>query len=129
MASDDYDLAAVPPEGRARELWLQHAAGFILFQDVRDYARAEMRDGLPPEAREAALKAIDDALYGLMMVADGVSGSLRGERGAVRLALSARLMGPDGENLQSLDLAEGDGMCMGFHGWREGDFGRDPVVS
>jgi len=28
----------------------------------------------------------------------------------------------------SLDLARGDGFCMGYHGWLEGDFGKDPVA-
>ena len=33
-----YKLTNPPNETRARELWLQHAAGFILFQDMRKYA-------------------------------------------------------------------------------------------
>ena len=28
----------------------------------------------------------------------------------------------------AIDLREGDGMCMGYHGWREGDFGKHPVA-
>ena len=128
MASDDHELALPPPEGRARELWLQHAAGFILFRDIRDYARGEIDPNLGNEAREAAEKAIDDALYGLMTVVDGVAGELSGHGHAVRLSLTARLVDDAGAPLTTLDLAEGDGMCMGFHGWREDDFGRDPVV-
>jgi hypothetical protein len=37
----------------------------------------------------------------------------------------------DGDSQQTIsdcDLADGDGMCMGFHGWRDGDFGQNPVV-
>jgi len=33
-----YTLTNPPAEERRRELWLQHAAGFILFQDMRKYA-------------------------------------------------------------------------------------------
>ena len=28
-----------------------------------------------------------------------------------------------------LELSDGDGMCMGYHGWLEGDFGEDPVAA
>jgi hypothetical protein len=34
----------------------------------------------------------------------------------------------DGQLVESLDLRDGDGMCMGYHGWIDGDFGSDPVV-
>lgn len=129
MATYDHELAAPPPEGRARELWLQHAAGFILFEDARDYARQEIDPHLDASAREAAEKAIDDALYGLMMIVDGVSGGLSGNGHAVRLSLTARLLDDQGQSVSGLDLAEGDGVCMGFHGWKEGDFGRDPVTT
>lgn len=42
IASDEFTLAPVPPERRERDLWLQHAAGFVLFEDVRNYARDEV---------------------------------------------------------------------------------------
>jgi hypothetical protein len=28
--------------------------------------------------------------------------------------------------IDEIDLQDGDGMCMGIHGWREGDFGEHP---
>jgi hypothetical protein len=74
MATEQYTLANPPSEPRARELWLQHAAGFILFEDVRKYALERIDSNLSPEAIGAAQKAVDDALYGLMMIVDGVSG-------------------------------------------------------
>jgi hypothetical protein len=30
--------------------------------------------------------------------------------------------------VEQLDLFEGDGMCMGHRDWKEGDWGKDPVV-
>ena len=38
MATWQHQLVDPPTEPRARELWLQHAAGFIIFEDVRRYA-------------------------------------------------------------------------------------------
>ena len=31
-------LALPPLDDRSRELWIQHAAGFIIFRDMKDYA-------------------------------------------------------------------------------------------
>jgi len=129
MASHEFELSPPPPPGRDRELWLQHAAGFILFEDVRAYAASRLSPDLSEESREAALGAIDEALYGLMVL-DGVSGALRNQQYSVSLQVVSRLMehGPDRSTVEQLDLAEGDGMCMGFHGWKEGDFGKVPVA-
>ncbi len=127
MATSDFELAEPPEDARERELWLQHAAGFILFEDVRRYAVARVDPSLGPAAKAAALKAIDDAVYGLMMVIDGVTGALRHADLSVSLSVSVRLE-RDEEAIQQLDLFEGDGACMGFHSWREGDFGKHPVV-
>ncbi len=120
-------LAPPPPAGRTRELWLQHVAGAILFADVRDYARSRLDPKLDAHAREAATRAIDDALYGVMMVADGVTGGLANEMHRVALSISVRLE-EKGKVLERLDLADGDGVCMAFHGWKEGDFGTSPVL-
>jgi hypothetical protein len=38
MATYHFKLSDPPSTSRKRELWLQHGIGFILFQDVRDYA-------------------------------------------------------------------------------------------
>ena len=99
----------------------------ILIQDSRGYARARLPESLSASERAAAIAAIDDALYGLMMVADGVTGGLRNDRYDVAVTVHARLR-RDGEVLSEMDLAGGDGMCMGFHGWLAGDFGDAPVL-
>jgi len=119
-------LLSAPPTGdRARELWLQHAAGFVLFRDIRAYAMGRLDPNLDKRTREVAVRAIDDALYGLMMVADGVTGALRNGAEAVELSLVATFHDREGCVAQ-LNLCEGDGMCMGFHGWMNGDFGANP---
>lgn len=123
MATSNYHLMPPPPAGRGRDLWLQHAAGLILFEDVRGYARERVDRGLDEVALQASFKAIDDVLYGLMMVMDGVTGQLTNGSETVRLTVNAELE-LKGALIQALNLRdEGDGMCMGFHGWLEGDYG------
>lgn len=131
MASHEYTLAAPPTEARARELWLQHAVGFILFEDVRRYALERIDPKLGARARAAVEKGIDDALYGLMMVLDGVTGQLTSATHEVALKVVARLTkagAPKAPPLYELDLFAGDGMCMGYHFWREGNFGEHAVA-
>lgn len=130
MAASEHELSAVPKDKRARELWIQHAAGFILFEDARGYARQQIDPRLSPEARAAVEKGIDDALYGLMMIADGVSGRLSNAANEVHLAMLVRHVRQradgDSEVVEEVDLAYGDGMCMGMAGWVQGDFGAHP---
>lgn len=127
MASFDFNLSEPPSDSRQRELWLQHAIGFILFQDVRDYALQQIDASLKDDEKPAAIKAINDAVYGLMMVLDGVTGSLSNESRRVNLRVLAELVDVEtDEVVESLDLMDGDGMCMGYHGWIENDFGDAP---
>lgn len=132
MATWQYELSNPPTEPRARELWLQHAAGFILFEDVRRYAMERIDLALPDDARAAVQQGIDDALYGLMMVIEGVTGGLSNPSHTVYIDFIARLAARgdsgDGSVLSEVDLRQGDGMCMGYHGWLEGDFGEHPVA-
>lgn len=129
MASWQLKLLEPPNGDRAVELWLQHAVGRILFEDVRGYAIDQIERTLSTEACAAAKKGIDDALYGLMMVLDGVTGALANETQRVELAVQARLVNRSPEEVVvELDLKEGDGMCMGYHGWLEGNYGEDAVA-
>jgi hypothetical protein len=129
----EYELANPPTSKRGLELWLQHAAGFILFEDVRGYAVECIEKDLPPKARAAAMKGVDDALYGLMMVLDGVAGSIGNGRMQVKLRVAVQLLKERESGrervLGEVDLAAGDGMCMGYVGWLEGDFGEAPVAT
>jgi hypothetical protein len=129
VATEQLELQAPPSNERALELWLQHAAGLILVEDVRSYAFSQVDPSLSEEARAAARKAIDDALYGLMMVIDGVSGSLRSREHSVELSVRVKLSDCDGVVLSDQDLREGDGMCMGYHGWLAGDYGDHLVAT
>lgn len=128
MSTYQHVLAPPPSDARTRELWLQHAAGFIMFEDARKYAIEQLPRSLDAPAREAALNAIDNTLYGMMMIVEGVTGTLRNGEHTVYLQLIVRLDTVSGEPIEQLDLGQGDGPCMGFHGWRDGDFGKARVV-
>jgi hypothetical protein len=132
MAAWQHELVDPPAEARARELWLQHAAGFIVFEDVRRYAMERIDPALTDEARAAVQKGIDDTVYGLMMVIDGVSGAISNSSRAVYIDFIARLATRDdseaGGVLSEIDLRQSDGMCIGYHGWLAGNFGKDPLA-
>jgi hypothetical protein len=130
MATFEYKLADAPVEPRARELWLQHAAGFIVFEDVRRYAMERIDPTIEGEARAAVQKGIDDAVYGLMMMIDGVSGRLSNASHNLNINFIVRLTtsSDEGKVESEVDLRQGDGMCMGYHGWLEGNFGKTPVA-
>jgi hypothetical protein len=118
-------LAEVPAEPRALELWAQHAAGMILFERARAAGIAAIDPELPEEHRRQAERAVDATMYALMMLIDGVSGGIANEERAVGLRFLVEIR-EGGRVTYSLDLSEGDGMCMGFHGWREGTSGSSP---
>ena len=119
-----FTLTNPPNDERARELWLQHAAGFILFQDIRKYAIDPIPGNTNENIKELIVKGIDDAVYGLMMIMDGVSGHLKNDKYAISIENIIKLKS-NGETIQEINTLDGDGMCMGFHGWKENDFG-DP---
>jgi hypothetical protein len=123
----NFALASPPEEPRALELWMQHAAGFILFERVRAAGLAILRSDVPNEVRSAVELAVDATLYALMSQMDGVSEGLGGNGHEIELTFGVTLRRGE-ETLSSVDLREGDGMCMGFHGWVDGDFGDDAVV-
>lgn len=130
MEPGDALLASPPTEPRALELWMQHGAGFILVKNIRDYARERIDSTLDSAARDASLKAIDDALYGLMMIIEGIPAPFQNESERLELEMRVRLSRRLGDiEIASLSLAQGDGMCMGYHGWIEGDFGDQPLTA
>lgn len=129
MSSSKLELQPHPEEPRSLELWLQHASGRILFEDMRNYALERLQPNATPDVRAAAVKAVDDAVYGLMMLIDGVSGAISNDTHTVELSVTVRLRDRKTKGvIAELDLSEGDGMCMGYHDWIDGHFGEDLVA-
>jgi hypothetical protein len=123
----DLELAEPPKGERAFELWVQHAAGRILFERVRAAGLASIDPTRSAEARHEAERAVDATMYALMMLVDGASGGIANAERGIALRLVVDVIERD-RTAYSLDLSKGDGMCMGFHGWREGDFGDAPIT-
>jgi hypothetical protein len=123
----DFTLAPPPTEPRALELWMQHAAGFILFERVRAAGLATLAAVAPNDVRAAVELAVDAMLYALMKQIDGVSDGLRGSGHEIDLTFGVTLRHGEA-TISAVDLRKGDGMCMGFHGWADGDFGDDAVI-
>ena len=120
-------LTAMPKDERARELWLQHGAGFILFQDMRHYAIGQIPEDMDAAQRDLVIKGIDDAVYGMMMIFDGVTGSLGNQ--TQRLTIQGKVVLEDlktGKAITELAFQDGDGMCVGCQYWRDGLFGKIP---
>jgi len=95
---------------------------------MRNYAIKQIPADTNEKTREQILNGIDDAVYGLMMIMDGVAGTLQNDEYKVMIEYKI-ILKKNGEILQSINTLDGDGMCMGFHGWKDGDFGEDDVVT
>ena len=117
-----YTLSDPPTDERERELWLQHAAGFIIFQEMREYAIDRIPAETDDKTREMIINGIDDSIYGLMMIMDGVTGNLTNDEYAVTIENIIKLHRKS-ETIQEINTLNGDGMCIAFHGWKENDFG------
>lgn len=133
MAVAEYELIPPPSDPRGRELWIQHAAGFILIEDVYRAALSQLPPDLTEKERAVAEAAARKTLYCLMQVIEGVTGGLqnRSERVEVDMTVTYSKADASGEYapVDRLSLQEGDGVCMAVHGWLENDFGEDPVAS
>ncbi|MEJ5103859.1 MULTISPECIES: hypothetical protein [Chryseobacterium] len=120
-------LANPPSDKRDRELWMQHGVGYIVFENIRKYAIGNIPSEIDETLREAHLKAIDNTIYGMMMQMDGIFNPLENEN--YHLALQTNIvLYKDGKVIEELNTLDGDGMCMGFHGWIDDDFGNNEIV-
>ncbi len=122
------ELAIPPSDERDRELWMQHGAGYIIFENIRKYAIGKIPSDIDQTQRAVHLAAIDNTLYAMMMQMDGVFDDL--ENKTYRLTLQTNIvLYKEDKVVEELDTLHGDGMCMGFHGWLKNDFGTDEIVT
>lgn len=114
-----------PTDPHARWIQAGNTFGRHLMAAARDYAFERIAKSIPPEVREAAEKAVLDTIYGMMMLLDGVTDSGIDESHVVEYVLFARIqkVNQDGP-VEQFELApDGDGLCIGYHGWVAEDLG------
>ena len=118
--------ASWPSEEHARWIRAGNTFGRHLMAAARDYAFRRIAKDTPPAQRQLAEKAALDAIYGVMMLLDGVAGSPIDDQHRAQYVLSLRVLSESEDGpVEQFELApEGDGLCMGFHGWVAGNFGK-----
>jgi hypothetical protein len=92
------------------------------------HARDEALKRIPPDAsaetREVAREAVQDALYNVMMMLEGVVGVTPGSGRALEFALICRVRESEEPHtvVEELELAPNgaESACMGFHFWTDG---------
>ncbi len=102
-----------PPENltdRELELWLQNAAGVLIFENIRNYAIRKIPESLTIEQQTEINQGIDNTIYGFMMMMDGVAGALENEEYSVRIE-NKIVLEKNGERILEIDTLESDGMC------------------
>lgn len=118
-----------PPDEGGRWVRAGNAFGRHVMAAARDYAVGRLPPDATPDQRRLAETAALDAVYGVMMLLDGVADSAIDDAHRAEYVLLARVLREDrDEPVEEIELAPGgDGLCMGFHGWAAGDFGPSPA--
>lgn len=123
----NHNLANPPEKVRDKELWMQHGAGFLVFENIRKYALDKINHETDETIKAQIIKGINDTIYGLMMQMDGVFDPL--ENDEYRLELQSNIMlFKNEEVVEVINTLDGDGMCMAYHDWLEGDFGAYKII-
>lgn len=116
-----------PEEERAKELWLQNALGLLIFENTREYAIERIPNHLSDGQKEIVINGINDAVYGMLMMLDGVTENFSNDEYTVKLA-SQFVLEKNSNPIMAINSLDSDGMCMGFHDWLENDFGDAPII-
>jgi hypothetical protein len=122
-----FDVGRVPEDEHARLIYLSNAFGRLLFEVARAPAR-ERAKSIPESHRSEVEALLDSQLYAVLQVLDGVTVPIGNDQIGVEFVLKARLHDwSDAPVFDEVELGpDGEGLCMGFHGWVSGDFGGVP---
>jgi hypothetical protein len=123
----EMDIGPLSSDAHDRLIHLSNVFGRVLFDTARDPAR-ERASALPEASREEVLALVDDLLYAVVQVLDGVTRPIGNDHLSMEIVASARLRDKTtGEVSEVVELGpDGEGLGMGFAGWVEGDFGSMP---
>lgn len=100
-----------------------HTFGIHLMQAARDEAISAIPADATERERQLATKAAFDALYGVAQLLDGVADSDIDDDHRIEYALHARVRDSEWNEIESIELdPDGDGICMGIHGWWKDEY-------
>lgn len=119
----------VPEDPQERSLWMQEMTGLMQMTRVRQSVINDLPDDLSAVARAAACKAVDDTLYSLMMLVDGIFAPVRdaADKIGFDVDIVGKLVEPGtGRVLHTESLHDGEGACTWLVGWLEDDYGDLP---
>ena len=122
-----FEVGPVSEDEHARLIHLSNAFGRLLFEVARAPAR-ERATSIPDADRSEVEALLDSQLYAVLQVLDGVTVPVGNDQIKVEFVLKARLRDrSDTTIIEEVELGpDGEGLCMGFHGWQAGDFGAVP---
>jgi hypothetical protein len=128
MSPERIDVGELPEEAHARLIHLSNVFGRVLFDTARSPSPKD-GESLPEAANTEAAAVVDRTLYGALQVLDGVTPPIGNEDLDIEFVLTARVSDrATGQLIDEIELGpNGEGLCMGFHGWVEGDFGSVPI--
>jgi len=111
-------------EKYARWMDAANTFGRHLRESARDYALEKIPADASDEARAVAGEAVLNALYGVMMVLEGIPRNYIDTDHRIEYVLTARIRDRhQGNTLETVELSpDGDGLCMGYHGWLNDEF-------
>ena len=123
----EFNIGEIPESEHDRLIHLSNAFGKLLFETVRTPSRGRTRS-LDESVRAQVEDLLDKQLYSILQILDGVTYPIRNEDVAVEFVLTARLRRRgDSEVTAEVQLGlDGEGLCMVYDGWLEGDFGAVP---
>ena len=123
----EFNIGEIPESEHDRRIHLSNAFGKLLFETVRTPSRGRTRS-LDESVRAQVEGLLDKQLYAILQILDGVTYPIRNEDVAVEFVLTARLRRRgDSEVTAEVQVGlDGEGLCTGYEGWLEGDFGAVP---
>jgi len=111
-----------PNDAHVRWIRAGHMFGKHLMHAARDYAVARIPEDAPPVERQARIAGAMDAIYGVMMLLDGVADADIDEAHRAEYVLTMRIIA-ERKPIEELELAPGgDGLCIGYHYWKNDEY-------
>ena len=109
----------------SHERWIDAANvfGSQLFTYAREEQMSNLAEDLTTRERTIAVEAINNTLYAVLMMLDGVVDLKVDANHSTEYSLMQRVFDDQSRLVSEIELTpNGDGLCMGFHGWKSNEF-------